>query len=176
MRDDYANPRERAGPDRAGRSSWVSVQRSALFDLDDTLADRQLAFSVWATEFADEHGLGNEAARWLIAADERGAGPRERFFRDVRQHFGPAEAGAELWAAFRARMPDLVRCDPQVLYGLSQLRASGWRVGIVSNGMADSQLMIRKPRCSPGPDSTISSSTSPGQRSDRIRGPGSRLE
>ncbi|UOB09705.1 HAD family hydrolase [Streptomyces sp. HP-A2021] len=37
-------------------------------------------------------------------------------------------------------MPGLVRCDPKVLDGLSQLRASGWRVGIVSNGMADNQL------------------------------------
>lgn len=113
----------------------------ALFDLDNTLIDRQLAFSVWAAEFADERELGDEAARWLISADRRGVRPRDQFFHEVREHFGLAEPADGLWAAFRARMPDLVRCEPQVLDGLSQLRTSGWRVGIVSNGMADNQLM-----------------------------------
>lgn len=117
------------------------MQRLALFDLDDTLVDRQLAFSAWAAGFADEHGLGDEASRWLITADKRGTGPRDQYFRVVREHFGLAAAAEELWAAFRAQMPDLVRCDSQVLDGLTQLRASGWRVGIVSNGMADNQLM-----------------------------------
>ncbi|MER5185378.1 HAD family hydrolase [Streptomyces sp. NPDC002896] len=117
------------------------MQRLALFDLDNTLVDRQLAFSVWAAEFAGERKLGGEAARWLITADRQGARPRDQFFREVREHFGLAEAADELWAAYRARMPDLVRCDPQVLDGLSRLRASGWRVAIVSNGMADNQLM-----------------------------------
>jgi putative hydrolase of the HAD superfamily len=116
------------------------MQRLALFDLDNTLVDRQLGFSAWAAEFADERQLGGEAARWLIAADRRGAGPRDHFFREVREHFGLAEPVEELWAAYRARMPGLVRCDPKVLDGLSQLRASGWRVGIVSNGTADNQL------------------------------------
>jgi putative hydrolase of the HAD superfamily len=37
-------------------------------------------------------------------------------------------------------MPELVRCAPEVLEGLSHLRASGWRVGIISNGMAGNQL------------------------------------
>jgi putative hydrolase of the HAD superfamily len=101
---------------------------------------RQLGFSAWAAEFANERQLGGEAARWLIAADRRGAGPRDHFFREVREHFGLAEPVEELWAAYRARMPGLVRCDPKVLDGLSQLRASGWRVGIVSNGTADNQL------------------------------------
>jgi putative hydrolase of the HAD superfamily len=118
----------------------MSMQRLALFDLDNTLVDRQLGFSAWAAEFADERQLGGEAVRWLIAADRRGAGPRDHFFREVREHFGLAEPVEELWAAYRARMPGLVRCDPKVLDGLSQLRASGWRVGIVSNGTADNQL------------------------------------
>jgi putative hydrolase of the HAD superfamily len=116
------------------------VQRLALFDLDNTLVDRQLGLSAWAAEFADERQLGGGAARWLISADRRGVVPRDHFFREVREHFGLAEPAEELWAAYRARMPDLVRCDPKVLDGLSQLRASGWRVGIVSNGTADNQL------------------------------------
>ncbi|MFJ9118861.1 HAD family hydrolase [Streptomyces sp. NPDC102394] len=116
------------------------MQRLALFDLDNTLVDRQLALSAWAMEFADDRGLGREAVRWLIAADGQGLRARDQFFREVREHFGLAQCAGELWAGFRARMPDLVRCEPEVLEGLSQLRASGWRVGIVSNGMADNQL------------------------------------
>ncbi|MFB6848105.1 HAD family hydrolase [Streptomyces sp. NPDC056373] len=45
-----------------------------------------------------------------------------------------------MWAGFRARLPELVRCAPALLEGLSQLRTSDWRVSIVSNGMPDNQL------------------------------------
>ncbi|MEU4548296.1 HAD family hydrolase [Nonomuraea dietziae] len=37
-------------------------------------------------------------------------------------------------------MPYLVRCYPGVSEALVELRATGWRVGIVTNGMADNQL------------------------------------
>ncbi|GLX10425.1 hypothetical protein [Microbispora sp. NBRC 16548] len=44
----------------------------ALFDLDNTLADRDEAFRRWAEEFADVHGLGDEAVERLVALDEHG--------------------------------------------------------------------------------------------------------
>lgn len=37
-------------------------------------------------------------------------------------------------------MPHLVACRPEVIAALTELRASGWRVGIVTNGTADNQL------------------------------------
>ncbi|WP_419992687.1 HAD family hydrolase [Streptomyces boninensis] len=117
------------------------MQRLALFDLDNTLVDRQEAFAAWVAEFAAERGLGSDAVAWLTAADDGGRGPRDEFFDRVHHHFGLVESAVELWAAYRARMPELVRCDPAVLVGLEQLREAGWRVGIVSNGMADNQLM-----------------------------------
>ncbi|GGT59863.1 hypothetical protein GCM10010256_16400 [Streptomyces coeruleorubidus] len=58
-------------------------------------------------DFTGERQLGGEAAGRLIAADRQGA----HAFRLVE----PVE---ELWAAYRARMPELVRCDPRVLDGL----------------------------------------------------------
>lgn len=62
------------------------------------------------------------------------------FFCVVRERFEPAEPADDLWCGYRSRMPELVQCHPEVLQGLSWMRASGWRVVIVSNGMADNQL------------------------------------
>lgn len=46
----------------------------------------------------------------------------------------------ELWGRYRIRMPYLVRCRPEVMDGLARLREAGWKVAIVTNGMADNQL------------------------------------
>ncbi|MFC5835586.1 HAD family hydrolase [Nonomuraea insulae] len=111
----------------------------ALFDLDNTLIDRLGAFERWAAEFAAERGLGQEAVPWLVAADADGSVPMGTFFALVRERFGLAEPAEELWRAFRERLPHLVRCPAEVLEGLDRLRAAGWTVGIVTNGMADNQ-------------------------------------
>jgi FMN phosphatase YigB (HAD superfamily) len=58
----------------------------------------------------------------------------------MREHFALPEPVEELWAGYRRRVPHLVRCYPGVLADLDGLRATGWRVGIVTNGMADNQL------------------------------------
>ncbi|MET9264380.1 HAD family hydrolase [Amycolatopsis sp. NPDC004079] len=110
----------------------------ALFDLDDTLTDLSGAFSRWTTEFASQHRLPDDAAAWLIAA--RREGPLDRFFAEVRQKFDLAESADQLWANYRARIPHLVQLYPNVLDDLGSLRAAGWRIGIVTNGMQDNQL------------------------------------
>jgi putative hydrolase of the HAD superfamily len=110
-----------------------------LFDLDNTLVDRGDAFARWAAEFTAQRRLGEGSAAWLIETDGGGFGPKERFFGAVRERFGLSDSVAELWAAYRARMPHLVRCRPEVLAGLAALRAAGWRIGIVTNGMPDNQ-------------------------------------
>ncbi|MGV9596782.1 HAD family hydrolase [Streptosporangium sandarakinum] len=116
------------------------MQLLALFDLDNTLVNLDEAFRKWAAEFADEHSLGCEAVDWLLALDQAGYPHREAFFGRVHEHFALSESVEELWACYRKRMPYLVRCRPEVMDGLSRLRASGWKVGIVTNGTADNQL------------------------------------
>jgi HAD superfamily hydrolase (TIGR01662 family) len=116
------------------------VQRLALFDLDNTLIDLDGAFQIWAREFTGERGLGREAVDWLIALDREGFPHREVFFTKVREHFNLPDPVGELWRGYRSRMPHLVRCRPEVLDGLAELRAAGWMVGIVTNGTADNQL------------------------------------
>ncbi|MEV4096680.1 HAD family hydrolase [Streptosporangium saharense] len=111
-----------------------------LFDLDNTLIDLDAALHVWAEEFATERALTTEAVDWLIALDRSDLPHRETFFGKVRERFGLPDPVEELWAAYRRRMPHLVHCRPEVLTGLTELRATGWRVGIVTNGTADNQL------------------------------------
>ncbi|MFI7699182.1 HAD family hydrolase [Nonomuraea sp. NPDC049480] len=111
----------------------------ALFDLDNTLIDRLAAFERWAAEFAAERGLGPAAVEWLVETDADGSMPMDVFFGLVRERFEPAEPAAELWRAYRARLPHLVTCRAEVLDGLDRLRAAGWAVGIVTNGMTDNQ-------------------------------------
>ncbi|MEW9527385.1 HAD family hydrolase [Microbispora sp. NPDC049125] len=116
------------------------MQRLALFDLDNTLVNLDEAFQVWAAEFADDRGLDFEAVEWLIALDRAGYPHREVFFAQVREHFDLSESVEELWGRYRKRMPYLVRCRHEVMDGLARLRASGWKVAIVTNGTADNQL------------------------------------
>ncbi|MEU8272121.1 HAD family hydrolase [Sphaerisporangium sp. NPDC049002] len=116
------------------------MQPLALFDLDNTLVNLDEAFHVWAGEFTDEHDLGREAVDWLLALDRAGYPHREVFFTKIRDRFALPEPADELWSRYRQRMPYLVHCRLEVLEGLARLRASGWRVAIVTNGTADNQL------------------------------------
>ncbi|YCK34217.1 HAD family hydrolase [Actinomadura sp. ATCC 39365] len=116
------------------------MQYLALFDLDRTLIDLSGAFLRWAEEFAEHHHLKPEDTSWLTSLDQGVHPHRDVFFTKVREHFALAEPVEELWAGYRQRMPYLVKCYPGVLVGLADLRAAGWRVGIVTNGMADNQL------------------------------------
>ncbi|MEV4180624.1 HAD family hydrolase [Streptosporangium canum] len=116
------------------------MQRLALFDLDNTLIDLDAAFLLWAHEFAEEHRLSRKAVDHLVKLDRNGLPHRELFFTKVRERFKLSASATELWAAYRRRMPHLVECRPEVIAALTELRASGWRVGIVTNGTADNQL------------------------------------
>ncbi|MEV6152413.1 HAD family hydrolase [Nonomuraea sp. NPDC052129] len=111
----------------------------ALFDLDNTLIDRLDAFKRWAAEFAADRGLGAQDVAWMIELDADGSIPMSTFFTHVRERFGLAESADSLWQGYRDRLPHLVTCRPAVLESLDRLRMSGWRVGIVTNGMADNQ-------------------------------------
>lgn len=118
----------------------VVVQRLVLFDLDNTLVDRDEAFRRWAAGFCEERGLPAGAFAWLVATDGGGFMPRDWFFGEVKGRFGLTASVDRLWGDYRQRMPELVSCRPGVLDMLVALRRRGWRMAIVTNGQADNQL------------------------------------
>jgi putative hydrolase of the HAD superfamily len=111
----------------------------ALFDLDNTLVDRAASFARWAVDFAAARELSGAAASWLVSADGDGFVSRRDFFARVRARYGLADPVERLCAEYRSTYPAYVRARPEVLDGLSALRAQRWRVGIVTNGSRQTQ-------------------------------------
>jgi len=74
----------------------------ALFDLDNTLADRERAFRRWCEDFVGQHGLGRSAIATLVEADNDGHASRADFFGTVRHRFSLADSVETLMAEYRA--------------------------------------------------------------------------
>jgi len=111
----------------------------AIFDLDNTLIDRAGPFRRWAEAFAVRHGLEPGEVDWLLAADDDGFAPRERFMSQLRHRYGLSQPAEALLAAFREEIVALVEPDPRVPAALDGLRSSGWFVAIATNGATDQQ-------------------------------------
>ncbi len=105
-----------------------------LFDLDNTLADREAAFRRWAESFALEHDLDRSAVEFLCAGDGDGYVPRDELFASVRDRYGVTTSVEELVTRYRADYPTHFEPDPDVRAALTRLRADGWKIGIVTNG------------------------------------------
>ena len=116
--------------------------RAAIFDLDDTLYERdqfvQSGFAAVADELERRFGL---PAPWLLATLKR-AGARGHAGRELQAlcaHHGLPES----------LIPELVdvirRHEPALALGsvasavIAQMRADGWRVGILTNGLPATQ-------------------------------------
>ncbi|SDN74458.1 putative hydrolase of the HAD superfamily [Streptomyces wuyuanensis] len=108
-----------------------------LFDLDDTLVDRQLALARWVASFRGSFGLGQEDESWLANLLAERAVPEH--FEAVRARFRLSEPADVLWGRYCTGMAAAVCCPPDVLAGLEELRAVGWRIGVATNGAADIQ-------------------------------------
>jgi HAD superfamily hydrolase (TIGR01549 family) len=118
----------------------AAMQSVALFDLDDTLIDRRAAFNAWAEEFVAAQGLDHGALTFLVMADADHSGPMDGFFAMVCETFDLATPPGHVWLQYRRRMPQLVSCRAEDVDALRQLRRDGWRIGIATNGMADTQV------------------------------------
>ena len=106
----------------------------ALFDLDNTLVDRQAAYLRWAEWFAERHGLGEVGVAWLCRADDDGFARRDAVFGAARARFGLEPSVEALIADYRREYLTFYRPDDEVTDALAHLRAAGWVVGVVTNG------------------------------------------
>ncbi|MFD0009029.1 HAD family hydrolase [Streptomyces sp. NPDC127178] len=112
-------------------------QRLALFDLDGTLVDRQAAYSKAVTSLCRAHGFAPSVKQWLLAQLADRANPSD--FAQLRTLFHLDQPATELWQEYVNLIAAAVTCRPEVLEGLAELRAAAWRIGIATNGSADTQ-------------------------------------
>jgi putative hydrolase of the HAD superfamily len=115
-----------------------------LFDLDNTLVDRQATFRRWAESFADLRHLNDHAVDWLCEADDDGFAERKDVFSLTRDHFGLDDNIEDLVATYWRDYPSFYRPDPAVTDALERIRASGWRVAIITNGTATQHVKIER--------------------------------
>lgn len=119
---------------RDGLGGQENLPGFVLFDLDNTLIDRQLVFKEWACSFAATRRLGAHAVEVLCDADADGFATREVVFEVARDQLHIEDPVDVLIAQYRAEYMNLFRPDPAVVGALQRLRADGFRIGIVTNG------------------------------------------
>ena len=106
----------------------------ALFDLDNTLLDREAAFAGWARRFCDSWGLPDGSHADLVAADGDGMRDREDLLTGVRDRFGLDVPVDELVEAYHVDYPAGFSFPDASRAALRRLRSSGWKVAVVTNG------------------------------------------
>lgn len=108
-----------------------------VFDLDNTLIDRDRFFGEWAEAFVLERHLDPKAALEVLrAADRDGMAPREMFFEEVRSRLALSTPVGDLVQLYWRDQLGRCTCDPETIAGTQLLRESGYKVGIATNGGA----------------------------------------
>ena len=106
----------------------------ALFDLDNTLLDREQAFALWTKYFLEVHGLSEDAVLTIERADADGHNPRGEFFAQLRRELGIEVSIDRLLADYYVEYPSNYSAQPEAIAAVRSLRAQGFKVGVVTNG------------------------------------------
>ena len=122
-----------------------------LFDLDNTLYDRDESFIRWAQWFVRERlGLHEDSVRaatidLLVRLDANGYGSREALFREIKQrHPSLAATVEDLVATFYQEHVSTLSLDSATQQLLDALQAADVPFGIVTNGSPNQLLKIRQ--------------------------------
>ncbi len=113
-----------------------------LFDLDNTLLDRNAAFVLWAGRFIDAHDLSEDALAVLVSADEDGLKARSEFFEEIRGLFDISATMDELIARYYVDYLTCFSVDESTVDAIRRLRWEGWTLGIVTNGHSAQQSKL----------------------------------
>jgi putative hydrolase of the HAD superfamily len=112
----------------------VSMDDLALFDLDNTLLDREKAFRIWSGRFVESHGLDRDAVEVIRQLDGDGLAPREQFLADLRRAFDISTGVDVLLENYYDEYPSFFSVEPETLAAIRTLRGNGVKVGVVTNG------------------------------------------
>ncbi|MGI5259316.1 HAD family hydrolase [Streptomyces angustmyceticus] len=113
------------------------MQRLAIFDLDNTLVDRQGPLTDWVSAFSSQYALSDLDRADLLQLVHARAYPSA--FEAIRAQYGLAPSAEALWRDYCTYMASSVTCPADVLEGLSTLRCTGWKVAVATNGTTEIQ-------------------------------------
>ncbi len=112
---------------------WLCVP-VALFDLDNTLYDREGTIRRWAAAYVEGRPDPAGEVEWLCEVDGDGMTDRTEMWTQVRRRYGLDTPVPELVARYRREYLDALEPDPRSHRALGLLRDAGWRIGVVTNG------------------------------------------
>ena len=122
-------PRDVGGLDGHDGADYNGAVALAIFDLDNTLIDRDASFRKWIRRFDPAD------AQWLIEADGDGFVARETFLGAIRERYGVRIARER----YDAEIVAAIELDPAVPLALQRLRDAGWTLAICTNGSTRQQ-------------------------------------
>jgi hypothetical protein len=126
----------------------------ALFDLDNTLLDRDRAFGIWTRQFVETHGLDEGAHEVIERLDADGLAPRDEFFAGLCQALDISTGVDVLLEAYHVEYPANFSVEPETLASIRALRGYGFNVASSRTGHP------RNGRRSKQPGSSTSSTAS----------------
>jgi|SRR5665213_574364 len=101
----------------------------ALFDLDNTLLNREAAFALWARSFIQENDLSNDDWQIIEKLDADGFTPRELVFHEVRETLGITKDVKDLIVDYNVKYPACYSIDEGTVRTVRRRRSNGWKVG-----------------------------------------------